>query len=348
MSLEQTINIVKPDVLLALGDAWMLNYIKDIPNRKTFKYIQYMPIDGGPIPEYWLEWLYHIDQLVLYANYGVEELSKVTDKIKPDMIYHGNHPDRYFPISKENKKDIFSKIGYWKVTGPFEVGQKNGLEEDDFVVGIIARNQPRKNYDRVLKSFAEFAKDKPNVKLWIHAALKDAAYNLANLVYMLKLQDKVCFSPNYSIGKGMSEKQLNMLMNMFDVHFLPCQGEGFGLPILENMACGVPQIVPDYSSHVEWCKPASILIPLDKLDDFSIGMPHPVDRALPKISECVKCLNEIYNNKELREELSKNARSIAEKMTWVSTIPNWEKTIYNTLTKQKIQETKIIENMITI
>jgi len=320
----QTIDMVKPDVVWALGDSWMLNWVKDLSNRKNFKYIQYMPIDGDPIPTEWIPWIEHAEKLVLYSEYGVKEVAKVASHIKPAMIYHGTHPERYFPVSKEQKEEIRSKITYWNVVGDNQIGQQAGIPKDAFVVGVVARNQPRKNFDKIIKSFAVFAKDKPNARLWLHSAVQDAAYNLPKLAWMYGIGDKVCFTPNYNLTRGLSEQEFNLLMNVFDVHFLPTQGEGFGIPILETMSCGVPQIVTDYTAHVEWCKDSSLLIPVVEGDDFITGIPHPVERAIPKVSECVKCLNTLYHDNDLRAKLSKNARAVAERMTWDATIPQWD------------------------
>lgn len=323
----QYIDMVKPDVVWALGDSWMLNWVRDLSNRKNFKYIQYMPIDGDPIPSDWIPWIEHPEKLVLYSQYGVREVAKVAPHIKPAMIYHGVHPERYFPLTKEQKNQIRQQITYWNVPGDNQINQAVGLSEDAFVVGIVARNQPRKNFDKVIKAFSVFAKDKPNARLWLHTAVQDAAYNLPKLAWMYGVGDKVCFTPNYNLTRGLSEQEFNMLMNVFDVHFLPGQGEGFGIPILETMSCGVPQVVTDYTSYMEWAEDASILIPVDRIDDFITGIPHAVERAIPKVSECVKCLNKLYYDKELRLQLGKNARAIAEKMTWEATIPQWSKII---------------------
>ena len=323
----QTVDMVKPDVVWALGDSWMLNWINDVPNRKNFKYIQYMPIDGDPVPSDWVPWIEHADKLVLYSQYGVREVAKAAPHIKPAMIYHGTHPERYFPIPPEAKAEVKSKISYWTVTGDNQVGQVAGLPADSFVIGTVARNQPRKNFDKIIKAFSVFSKDKPDVRLWLHTAVQDAAYNLPKLAYMYGCGDKVCFTPNYNLTRGLSEQDMNLLMNIFDVHLLPTQGEGFGIPILETMSCGVPQIVTDYTAHVEWCKDSSILIPVTPLDDFITGIPHPVERAIPKVTEIIKALEAMYKNKGLRETLSKNARAVAEKMTWEATIPQWDRVI---------------------
>lgn len=327
----QTVDMVKPDVVWALGDSWMLNWIKDVPNRKNFKYIQYMPVDGDPIPTEWIPWISHAEKLVLYSDYGVKEVAKVAPEINPAMIYHGTHPERYFPLPVEAKKEIRRKIAYWTVTGDNQMSQMSGLPEDAFVVGIIARNQPRKNFDKVIKAFSVFAKDKPNARLWCHSAVQDAAYNLPKLAWMYGVGNKVCFTPNYNLTRGLSEQDLNLLMNVFDVHFLPTQGEGFGIPILETMSAGIPQVVTDYTAHVEWCKDASSLIAVTPLDDFITGIPHPVERAIPKVSECVKSLDRLYHDGALRAQLAKNARAIAEKMTWDVTIPQWDKVIQDVI-----------------
>ncbi len=341
-SFSNAIEVINPDIVWALGDAWMLNWIKDIPNRNKFKYIQYMPIDGQPVPEYWINWLTHIDKLVTYSNYGVSELKKASDAIKPEMIYHGTHPERYAPLTLEQKQTIKQKLMYSQMNKNNQIINKTGLPKDAFIVGTIARNQPRKNFDRILKSFSEFSKDKPNAYLWLHAAIEDAAYNLAYLSKMFKIEEKVCFTPNYNLVRGISEVEMNYLMNCFDVHFLPCQGEGFGLPILETMSAGVPQVVTDYTSHVEWAKDSGLMIPVNS-DDFMTGIPHPVERALPKVSECVKCLNELYYNTKLREALSKNARLVSEKMTWDVTIPQWTKLIDELLNKKQESTNNIIK-----
>jgi glycosyltransferase involved in cell wall biosynthesis len=331
-SFDQRIMQLQPDIVWALGDAWMLNWIKDSSVRNKFKYIQYMPIDGSPVPQYWCGWLKHIDQLVLYSKYGQKEMELADPTINTKLIYHGVHPDVYYPLSQEVKNNIKKQIVYHTIEGKSLV-QKVGLPEDSFIVGTVARNQPRKNFDKIIKSFAIFAKDKPNARLWLHAAIQDAAYNLADLAYMFGVGDKVCFTPGYNLVNGLSDQDLNAVMNIFDVGLQMTQGEGFGIPILDLMSCGIPQVLPDYSSHVEWCKDASILIPLDPIDDFITGIPHPCERAIQKVSLTVDGLNKLYNDKDLRKKLGENGRKVAETMTWNVTIPQWENVIDEVLTR---------------
>jgi glycosyltransferase involved in cell wall biosynthesis len=82
---------------------------------------------------------------------------------------------------------------------------------------------------------------------------------------------------------------------------LPSLYEGFGMPVLEAMACGTPAITSNTSSLGELYQDVAITVdPTDK-------------EAL------VKSMREMVENKSLREELSQKGLSYAEKFTWEKT-----------------------------
>lgn len=345
--IESIINQTQPKILWTIGDIWMVDYITGLGNRKNFKWTAYTPIDGEPIPDYWSPWLKNPDRLVMETQYGYDMVNKFDKSIDHRWIYHGCNPRKYYPLPEEARLNLKKVIKYFSIDGQNNLKEGVGLKEDDFVIGTLARNQPRKNYDRNLKAFSIFAKDKPNVKLWIHAAPIDQGYNLVQLAYHLGIQDKVIFTQKNTINNGLSEEDMNMVMNMWDVHFLPTQGEGFGIPILETMAAGVPQVVSDYTSHVEFAKHGGIMIPLDPIDDFITGLPHPVERAVPKPSIAAACLQKLYDDKDLRMKLSEGARAIAETMTWDATIPKWDAVFQELLNPPAQQSSIVVPNKIT-
>ena len=350
--INNIIDMVKPQVLWTIGDIWMVNYLADegaVPNRKKTKWVAYTPVDGTPIPEYWAPWLKAPDRLVCETNWGFDQVKNLIPDLDHRWVYHGTDEKKYYPLPDETKKKIRKGISYLAITGENNLDVRQGIGEDDFIVGTIARNQPRKNYDRNLKGFAMFAKDKPNAKLWIHANPIDQGYNLVQLANFLGIQDKVIFTPKNSIVNGLNEEEMNMMMNVFDVHLLPTQGEGFGIPILETMSAGVPQVVTDYTSHVEFAKTAGEMIPVVEYDDFITGLPHPVERAMPRPSNIKKCLDRIYNDKDYRLQCSKNARSVAEKMGWDATIPQWIKIFDDVIAaKPKSEQAPPLQKLATI
>jgi len=323
--LEKIIEMVQPQVLWTVADIWMVNYINDLPNRNKFKWVAYTPVDGTPVPKYWFDWLNKVDQVVCETQYGVDEMLLAEPNHKnPRFIYHGCNIESFKPLTVEDKIKNRGLVNYASVKDMHNLELKKGLPVDDFIVGVVARNQPRKNFDKIIKGFSIFARGRSDVKLWCHSAPVDQAYNIPQLADMYGLKNKVLFTPNYNIGNGLSETDLNIVMNLFDVHLLPTQGEGFGIPILETMAAGVPQIVTDFSSQVEFAKHGGELIPVHFPDDFITGIPHPVERAIPRATEIAKILEKLYTDKEYRLELGKKARVQAEKMTWAVTIPQWE------------------------
>jgi glycosyltransferase involved in cell wall biosynthesis len=331
--IEQLVDAYKPDILWTVGDMFMVNYIREIRNRRAFKWIAYTPIDGSPVPVDWEPWMRNPDQIVCEADWGISEINAMWPDIKLKRIYHGCNPNSFYPLPQEVKKSIRRGIQRLTIKNRTQLAIEKGIPEDAFVVGVVARNQPRKNFDRILKTFKVFSEGKNNVYLWCHAMPIDQGYDLIKLSWDLGIADKVFFTPNYSIGNGLSEQDLNAVMNIFDVHFLPTQGEGFGIPILETMAAGIPQVVSGFSSHVEFAKEGGLMIPCTPYDDFILGAPHPVERAVPKVTESARLINELYEKKDLRESLAKSARAKAETMTWECTIPDWVNVIEEVLSR---------------
>jgi glycosyltransferase involved in cell wall biosynthesis len=90
--------------------------------------------------------------------------------------------------------------------------------------------------------------------------------------------------------------------------------EGFGLPVLEAMACGCPVIVSKTSSLPEVVGEAGIYV--DPLD----------------VSDIAKNLQSLIMNFKLREKLSKKSLEQAKKFSWEKaakeTIGVLERTIF--------------------
>jgi glycosyltransferase involved in cell wall biosynthesis len=71
------------------------------------------------------------------------------------------------------------------------------------------------------------------------------------LLHNLDIQDKVLLPNRYQYFKGLPPYQLAGMYNCADVFLGASMSEGFGIPIIEAQACGVPVIVGDYSSMPE-------------------------------------------------------------------------------------------------
>jgi len=104
--------------------------------------------------------------------------------------------------------------------------------------------QPRKNYARLIQAFAQLANDRPHQL--IIAGGKGWMFNdIFTLVKSLGLENRVRF-PGF-----VDDADLPALYSAADLFAYVSVYEGFGLPLLEAMACGTPVIGSNTSSLPE-------------------------------------------------------------------------------------------------
>jgi glycosyltransferase involved in cell wall biosynthesis len=158
-------------------------------------------------------------------------------------------------------------------------------------------NKPHKNLVFLLQVFGELRTD---TKL-VLAGKEDRRYPQAREeARRLGLGDRVVF-----LG-DVPENDLPRIYNGAQVFVFPSLYEGFGLPVLEAMACGTPVVCSTSSSLPEIVGDAAITL-------------DPQDRESWRTA-----LTEVLKNEELRGELK--AKSLAQANRF-----SWEKTARDTL-----------------
>jgi glycosyltransferase involved in cell wall biosynthesis len=76
--------------------------------------------------------------------------------------------------------------------------------------------------------------------------------NLLALANICGIPDEaLATSDQVKLHLGIPAEKMALLYNGFDVLASPSYGEGFGVPILEAQACGVPVIVTDWTAMTE-------------------------------------------------------------------------------------------------
>ncbi len=123
------------------------------------------------------------------------------------------------------------------------VRQKYNLPEHFVLyVGLI---EPRKNVPTLLQAFAQVSPQFPDYRLVMAGRRGWMVEHLDQQVADLGLAEKVLFT-GY-----IEQKDLPMIFNLAQCFVYPSFYEGFGLPVLEAMACGVPVITSNVSSMPE-------------------------------------------------------------------------------------------------
>jgi glycosyltransferase involved in cell wall biosynthesis len=119
-------------------------------------------------------------------------------------------------------------------------------------VGLL---EPRKNLPALLQAFASLPSQQPEVRLVIVGRQGWMYEQTLRLVQELGLAEKVHFT-GY-----VDQSDLPQVYNLAQMAIYPSTYEGFGLPVLEAMACGTPVITTDVSSMPEIAGVAGVLVP---------------------------------------------------------------------------------------
>ncbi len=184
--------------------------------------------------------------------------------------------------------------------------ERIGIERfsDSFIVGNVNRNQPRKRLDLTIQYFAEWVQEHgiEDAALFLHVCpTGDQGYDLRQLADYYGLAGRVVLSEP-DIGNGAPEGALAWMYACMDAMITTTQGEGFGLTQLEGMACGIPQIVPDWSALGEWTQGAALRVPCTS----TIATPNGINAigGIADKAQCIAALDRLYRDGALRHELS--------------------------------------------
>jgi glycosyltransferase involved in cell wall biosynthesis len=137
--------------------------------------------------------------------------------------------------------------------------RENRIPQDLFLVAKVGVNNEddRKAFAVTLQAFTAFAQDKDDVGLYCHT--EPQARNALNLAYMAldlglasKHGAKITFPDEHRRAvDGYSQEWMAGLYNAADVLDGVTKAEGFGLPVIDALACGTPVIGADNSATRE-------------------------------------------------------------------------------------------------
>lgn len=187
-------------------------------------------------------------------------------------------------VSEQSRLDIETYLG--KVTAPVvvtheaadpafqllphsaqfaEVRAKYGLSKR--VILALGGIDPRKNTKRILEAFARFQQRLPGIfQLAIVGMPPSAQPSYWELVHTLDIANSVV------ITDYIPEKDLITLYNIAELFVYPSLYEGFGLPVLEAMACGTPVLTSPVGSIPEVAGAAALLVDPYNVDAITDGL----------------------------------------------------------------------------
>ena len=160
----------------------------------------------------------------------------------------------YSGVSRTYRPDI-------DVAATQRVRERYGLEKRPYLL-TVGTVQPRKNYQMLIRAFAAAAGDLP-YDLAIAGGRGWLDDQMLNEAHKQGINDRVRF-----LG-FVADEDLPALYSGATLFLFPSLYEGFGLPVLEAMACGVPVIMSNSSSLPEVGGNAVLPLPPDATDAWT-------------------------------------------------------------------------------
>lgn len=218
-----------------------------------------------------------VNQIATVSNYSKEDIVKsfgiAPQKI--DVVYNGKHTS-YQPLSAAKKQSIREE---------YAEGNPYFL-----YVGSI---HPRKNVANLLRAFEQF-KQKTNskLKLLLGGRMAWQTGKIGDLLPTLHFREDIVF-----LGYVSNEALPNLIGAAYAMTYVSLF-EGFGVPLLEAIACNVPCITSNTSSMPEVVGNAGLLVDPNDVTDITNQM------------------KTIWQDQQVYQQLVSNCAPQANKFSW--------------------------------
>jgi glycosyltransferase involved in cell wall biosynthesis len=220
--------------------------------------------------------------------------------------------DRIITISNYSKNEIVRELGiaenkvtvvYLGVRDPFgevaasdvDLSALRDLGISGEYIFYIGGFQHRKNVATLLRAFRQVLDTYPAIKLVLGGSQSSDSSSVASLANQLGIADSVVFTGTLSV------EQVASLMRRATIFVLPSLHEGFGLPVLEAMACGTPVICSNVTA-------------LPEVAGDAVRSIDPLD-----VSGFASAMRQLLADPEARSSLAEAGRRRAAMFSWDET-----------------------------
>lgn len=186
-----------------------------------------------------------------------DQVIAISQSTKQDLVRH-----RLFPAHKISVTPL--AVAYQKPTRAEQQAVRAKYQLPEHYLLFISTLEPRKNIVRLIRAYRKLSRkysDLPQLVLagrrgWLGQELDEALANEtpSNNIHLLGSFDRADRGSLLASAQGL---------------LFPSLGEGFGLPILEGMAAGVPVLTSNLSSMPEVAGEAALLV--DPFDEAALA-----------------------------------------------------------------------------
>lgn len=205
--------------------------------------------------------LHQADRVIAYGRWASQIIRPLRDEPVP-YLPHGLTLAAGAPVSEAEQAWADAQLG-------------PHVRRHDRVVGCVATNQPRKDLGLYFQTLQELQRRGHPVYGWLHTDVLVKAWSVVQLAEDCGLRKRVTVSTG-----EYTDRQLACLYQRCRVTVAPGLGEGFGYPLVESLANGVPGVHGDFGGGRELVPRSEWRFPVREVRLEGIyGSRRPVFRA---------------------------------------------------------------------
>ncbi len=204
-------------------------------------------------------------------NTGMKKSMRRADVIITDSEFSKSEIIKYYPKYKDKIQVVYCGVNtekFYPVTDTSRINSVKkslGIQRDYFLyLGTI---EPRKNLERLIEAYSILVSKNENVPLLVMAGGKGW---LNSAIYQKVTEYGI--EKNVIFTKYIPDEDLCPLINGATAFVFPSLYEGFGMPPLEAMACGVPVVTSGEASLPEVVGDCAVIVDAYSPESISNGM----------------------------------------------------------------------------
>ena len=249
--------------------------------------------------------LQNFDRVLTYGRWASEVVQTVRDDAHYPYLPHGINLKTYDPEQPTEYGWVLEQLGqYYR-------------PDTQMLIGCVATNQPRKDLGLFCHTISKLREQGINVYGWLHTDTLVKDWAIPQLIEDFHLQRSLTVTmPEYS------DDQLAALYRACTATVAPGLGEGFGYPIVESLASGIPVVHGDFGGGVELIPKREWRFPVRELRLESVyALKRPVYRA-EDVANAV--MRTIEWKRAVGEETARNyCHGAVAHLDWASLWPRW-------------------------
>lgn len=270
----------------------------DVFYKNTGKYqIGFTMLETSGIPAEWVRQCNEMDEVWVPSAFNVQTFKDSGVKVPIQIVPLGIDLKYFYRADRvkqnaQNKKYVFLSVFEW-----------------------VNRKAP----ELLLQAFDRAFTDRDDVVLICKITNADPSVNIKHEIEKMGLKStggKIEIFENLNL----TSSEMAELYRHADCFLLPTHGEGWGMPILEAMACGLPVIATGWSAQMDFFNsdigyPIDVkaLIDADHLNPYYNGFKW----ALPDEEHFVHLMRYVYEHREDAKEKGRLAsEEVRSKWTW--------------------------------